>query len=654
MSGSLIYTLLLNASASSSGTVSVWLSELKLTGETVVISGTNTSDTVFLNNRTQTNVLGTLAPIDYEFLPGSAIQLNVLVTMPSSVKPFLAWDMPASLTTHLLPTSVKIPFLNPTQAEIGLQTSQPRYGINGTIVQTNDNCQCANVRIVGTLTDAIGVYRLTGSLIITAPNGTVTQVQGVATSDYSLTFSFNATLTVGYWRVTLHLLDSDGNNYLWNYGIWVASFYEVSFHVVDQSNESLQDAVLEVNDTIGQASCRASACPWNATSDSAGKASLLLPSTEIVGLLNLTVTWDGGSFATEIHVPPASQFVPVPVYHFGIQPLMGEVVPLPSAHVELWSFNRPIATNTTGIDGVARFREFAGYYSAQVDYLASEANCNVTANSSIVITCAVPVPNWVMMTAAVVVIAAAAAVAALFVRRTTKLQRVGFSYFNELTMGGLPDSCFVVVTGSAGSGKSVLLESLASEHLKEGVGAVYVTNVDFPSKIREHMTGLGMPEEAAKTGRLVFVDSYSAISGTNTSERFSVSSHTDLTGLGLMITKCLEELGSKVDLYLDSAGPMLSSLRVNYVLDFLQSTAGKVKANGGKLCVSVGMGIEKGDMTRLEEAADCVIETQVQESRRGQRRRLRIKKLRGKPYVDKWINFRIESGKGIVFSVRKK
>jgi KaiC/GvpD/RAD55 family RecA-like ATPase len=99
---------------------------------------------------------------------------------------------------------------------------------------------------------------------------------------------------------------------------------------------------------------------------------------------------------------------------------------------------------------------------------------------------------------------------------------------------------------------------------------------------------------------------------------------------------------------------MLSSLRVNYVLDFLQSTAGKVKANGGKLCVSVGMGVEKGDMNRLEEAADCVIETQVQESRRGQRRRLRIKKLRGKPYVDKWINFRIESEKGIVFSVRKK
>jgi KaiC/GvpD/RAD55 family RecA-like ATPase len=649
MHGSLIYTLILNASAPSSGIVSVWLSELKLTGETIPVSGTNTSDLVFLNNQTQTVVLGTVVPIDYEFLPGSAIQFNVLVTTHSSIIPYLAWDLPSNLSTHLLPTSVKIPFLNPTQTEMDIQTTQPRYGMNGTIVQTNTNCACAKAKIAATLTDAIGVYRLTGSLITTAPNGTAKQVQGFATSDYSLTYSYNTTLTPGFWSLGLRVLDLDGNSYSWHGGIWSTPFYEVRIHVVDESNESLQDAGLEVNDTIGRGAM------WNATTDSAGNANLLLPFTDIVGPLNLTVTWQGGSFAEEIHVSSVtSLLVRVPVYHFGIRPVMAGIVPLPSVDVELWSGNRTIATNTTGLNGVARFKEFDGNYMARTYYLWSEAECGIVVNSNEVIRCDVTVPNWVTILVAVAAIATVATVTMLFVRRRTKLQPAGFSYFNELTMGGLPDACFVIVTGNAGSGKSVLLESLASEHLKEGVSCIYVINTDFPSKIREHMATLGMQGQTAKTGRLVFIDSYSAISGTSTNERFYVSSHTDLTGLGLMVTKCVEELGSRVDLYLDSAVPILSSLRVGYMLDFLQSTAGKVKANGGKLCVSVGIGTEKGDMTKLEEAADCIIETHVQESRRGQRRRLRIKKLRGKAYIDKWINFRIESGKGIVFFVRKK
>lgn len=646
MHGSLIYTLILNASAPSSGIVSVWLSELKLTGETVPVGGTNASNSVFLNNQTQTVVLGTIIPIDYEFVPGSAIQLNVLVATHSSVIPYLVWGLPTNLSAHLLPTSVKIPFLNPTQAEIDIQTTQPRYGINGTIMQANANCVCAKAKISATLTDAIGVYRLTGSLIMTAPNGTTRQVRGFAASDYSLTYSYDTTLTPGFWSVDLHQLDPDGNSYSRGSGIWVTLFYEARIHVVDGSNESLQDAGLEVNDTIGQGTM------WNATTDSAGNANLLLPSTDIVSPLNLTVTWQGGSFAEEIHVSSAtSLLVRVPVYHFGIRPVMAGVVPLPSVDVELWSRNKTIATNTTGLDGVARFKEFDGNYGARIYYLWNEAECIIVVNSNEVILCDVPVPNWVTILVAIAAIATVVTVIALFVRRRTKLQPAGFSYFDELTMGGLPDACFVIVTGNAGSGKSVLLESLASEHIKKGVDCVYVANTDFPSKIREHMATLGMQEQTAKTGRLVFIDSYSAISGTPTTERFHVSSHTDLTSLGFLITKCLEELGSGTDIYLDSATPILSSLRVDFVLNFLQSVAGKAKANGGKLCVTLGMGVDKTDITKFEEAADCTIETQVQESKTRQRRKMRVKKLRGKGYIDRWISFQIESGKGIVFFV---
>jgi len=122
----------------------------------------------------------------------------------------------------------------------------------------------------------------------------------------------------------------------------------------------------------------------------------------------------------------------------------------------------------------------------------------------------------------------------------------------------------------------------------------------------------------------------------------------------LNISKCLEKSGPKADVYLDSLNPMLSALRIEYVLSFLQSVAAKVKANDGKLCATVGTGIERSELMKLEEVTDCVIETQLQDLKKGQRRRLRIRKLRGKPYVDRWVDFQLESGTGIVFFSRTK
>jgi archaellum biogenesis ATPase FlaH len=122
----------------------------------------------------------------------------------------------------------------------------------------------------------------------------------------------------------------------------------------------------------------------------------------------------------------------------------------------------------------------------------------------------------------------------------------------------------------------------------------------------------------------------------------------------MRISKCLDELGLGTDIYFDSIMPLLAALRTDYLLNFLQSIAAKVKANEGRLCVTVGTALSKDDLVKLEEASDCVIETQLQESGRGQRRKLRVKKLRGKPYIDKWVNFQVETGKGIVFLTRTR
>jgi KaiC/GvpD/RAD55 family RecA-like ATPase len=240
-------------------------------------------------------------------------------------------------------------------------------------------------------------------------------------------------------------------------------------------------------------------------------------------------------------------------------------------------------------------------------------------------------------------------------RKRGKLHPTGFSYFDELTHGGIPEACFTVIAGNSGSGKTVLLNSLAAQHLASGA-SIYVTNTDYPDQIRESMLKLGVgDEEVVKNARrLICIDAYSAVGGSASTEEFSVSSHTDLTHLGMIISKSLQTAGNDADVYIDSLNPLISVLRIDYLINFLQTMAARVKANNGRLCVTVGTGIEERDLTKLEESADCVVETQLHESGGGQQRRLRVKKLRGKPYNDRWTRFRVEEGKGIVFLTHKK
>ena len=197
------------------------------------------------------------------------------------------------------------------------------------------------------------------------------------------------------------------------------------------------------------------------------------------------------------------------------------------------------------------------------------------------------------------------------------------------------------------------MESLVAKHLTDNKGCVYVTNSEYPSEVRKHMLGLGIPDSLVNSSKLLFIDSYSAMSGLDSTEEFQVPSHTDLTALSMEITKCLERLGPQTDVYLDSATITLNSLRADYLLTFLQSIAGKVKSTSGKLVVTLGTGIDKLDIMKLEENSDCVIETELQDSSRGQTRRLRIKKLRDSSYNDRWTLFRIETGKGIIFLTQR-
>jgi len=638
INGSVITVVDLHATSYLSGTLITHLWDKQGTGQRVLIPSTNLTTPITLTNRSQVVPIG-VGPIEYEFKQGSMIQLDVLVLSSSpKTTPYLCWD--GSPQKTFIPTSVRLTVVDPTRATIDFVPKQKDF--KQIIRCDNPPCPCS---VSANVTDAFGISRLSVSATLTGPNRTLV-IRPSQSSTYSQLYTYNATLGLGQWNMTVRTLDTSGNSDSFNDGIWITPYIPVQVNVVDQSGDTLANATVRI-------SFRGSSVS-NLTSPS-GSVNFQLPSYQIVGPLNLTVAWQNVTIGPQ-PLNESSFTVRLPVYNFQMKTMLYGAIPLPNAKVSLLEGVTTIAKTTTGWDGIARFSKIpGGNYTVSVEYLAYQNETTLSVNPTVsdkTVTVNLPVPPYFSYIALSTIILVAATSAIFLIRRRSLLYPYDFTYLDGLTSGGIPDSSFTVIVGNAGSGKTVFLESLAAKHLTKGQGCVYIANSEYPAEIRTHMLTLGIAESLVNSGKLLFIDSYSAISGIESAEEFHVSSHTDLTSLSVEVTKCLERLGSQSDVYIDSATTMLNSLRGDYLLTFLQSIAGKVKASGGKLVLTIGTGIEKTDMVKFEETADCVLETQLQESKGGQKRRFRVKKLRGKPYIDRWTLFRIESGKGVVFLAR--
>jgi len=639
--GAITFTIYVQATSALIGDLVVELLEQKSSGAELPVSGAEIDSPVSLNTQAIPVTLG-VGTIDYEFSSGSSIILRVTVNrLSSSGVPYLAWDSPAT------PTNLRIPTINAIQAHLTYSSTSLMFN---KILQSDQNGN-ANVTFVTNVTDAIGSYPLSANaqLVLSTTNGTtktLAPIQLASSQPYTSIFSTNATLSAGAWQVKLLLRDVSGTSYEFDDTFWVAPFYPVKFNVVDSSGVGINNMTVSI--TAGQAL-------WTNHTDQFGLTTFELPSSAIVGPVNLTISRNSVLFQNST-LDVESQttiFIRLRIYEVNLR-ITVSGLPMPDGRIELLQNGHIVAQGTTDTYGNISFAQIpAGNYTIQVHYLFNdfETPLNVATNQAITIE--VPFPHEKLLLAILFVLIGSLTTVGL-VRKKRHTFPVPFSYFNELTSNGLPATCFTVIAGNSGSGKTALLESIAGEHLRSA-GCVYITNSDFPSKIRENMTNLGvLPADAAEEKKILFVDAYAALGGAQSKEEFHISSPTDLTGLGLQISRCLERLGSETDVYLDSLNPFINALRMDYLLNFLQSIAAKVKANGGKLCVTVGTAIEKPDLTKLEENSDCVIETQLQEIGKGQRRRLRIKKLRAKSYIDKWTRFQIESGKGIIFLVTRK
>ncbi len=238
----------------------------------------------------------------------------------------------------------------------------------------------------------------------------------------------------------------------------------------------------------------------------------------------------------------------------------------------------------------------------------------------------------------------------------------GFEFFNELTAGGIPDAYSVMIIGDAGSGKSVLSQQLAYEHLKQGKSCVYVTYDIFPSEVRQNLKSFNWnASRYEKKGTFILVDCYSSIAGLDSEEKYHIEQPFALSDLGITISTAMDEIKHKsTRMFLDSTTPLFARVDASKVTEFLQDRSARIKGDKGVFLFTVGKGtVPSSSMQRLEEIVDCIIDLNVYEEKGKTKKRMRVRKMRGQKVTDTWIPFKIEFKKGITFlppkgMVRKK
>ncbi len=586
-----------------------------------------------------TSVNGTLEP-------SSALQFRFTYTpVDSEAKVQLLWN---DVNT---PTQVVVPCVDHISTDFSVVdqygNSVSAFNANQTGEKTGVWIRLAAVNPFG-LYDfksvTVGVTNSTGAAII---DNKAMFLQSSESSFYSGTYVFNTSFPVGTYSAVVTILDQSGNAYHVSRTFLISYFYVLQFRLADEEKAPL----LEANYTISSNSIVYAAGRTNAS----GWATEQLPSSEVVGAYDIVILWKDTRLdvasamnlirPTTLHLTPSVYRVKVRCVVYG--------VPLSGISVHLSSDSNIVADATTGIDGSATFYQIpSGEYVITVNYLSYQHQTRILVEESYETLIALEIPYLGRIPYLAMLVAAIVAIGVFFKRRR-KLHTANVSVLDSLVEGGLPPSATIMILGASASGKTILAETLMHASLSRGKPCVFVATMQFPSEIRKEMSGLGLEVgEYEKNRRAAFVDCYSAAAGKVSDESYSVPSITDLTRLGTELSKCLESFGSGTELFLDSLAPWVAALKPEFIVSFLHATGAKVKAEQGRFYFTVGTSIDKELLTKIDEASDGVIELRIMETEREPRRRLRIRKVRGRKHSTRWLDFSIAEGKGIVFHVR--
>lgn len=219
----------------------------------------------------------------------------------------------------------------------------------------------------------------------------------------------------------------------------------------------------------------------------------------------------------------------------------------------------------------------------------------------------------------------------------------------------MPDSYGLIITGPAGAGKTPSFHAWSDFYLRNGRPIVLFAFDDFPSNIRTAFSDYYQQKlpEYERGGLVTIVDCYSSIAGVPSQEKHALKNRADLNELSLLISDLLNEkakLGN-AKFIIDSVTPLFTYKEPQVVVQFLASTAVKVKAKGAALAVSLTSGtVNDETFRRLETLMDFALEIRVVEEEGRKKRLMRFVKARGQRIYEDWVPIYI-GGKTISIDV---
>ena len=226
--------------------------------------------------------------------------------------------------------------------------------------------------------------------------------------------------------------------------------------------------------------------------------------------------------------------------------------------------------------------------------------------------------------------------------------RTGIDGFDFIAYGGLPKGRTTLVTGTAGSAKTVFAAQFLAEGIKKfGESGVFITFEESPEDIRRNMLGFGWNIESWEAeGKWAFVDA-----SPEPDQESIVTGGYDLGALLVRIEHAISKLGAK-RISMDSLGAIFSQFADSAtVRTELFRISSAIKRLGVTALMTAECTQDYSEITRFgveEFVADNVVilRNSLEEEKR--RRTMEILKFRGTMHQKGEYPFTVLPGEGII------
>ena len=580
-----------------------------------------------------------LGPADYVASSGSTLLLEIRFSPNAASPVMLLWDNPSTSTRLLLDVETT-PIIDLEVTDISGRTS--------TVFPENDTNMVRLVARVSIQDPFSGINIRTALLTVTNSSGfpfvkdTPMNLTSQTETPFRLEYVLPIAIPPGHFNLTVGVGDVARRVFTISRHITVTSFHTFVVTLLDCKRRALSgvNISLSVGDQLID----------EVITDSEGMATSRVPSSLAVGSLTLLVKKNGLvvlSKAIEVRSDLALQLeVPLCDWDIAVRLQLFDT-PVAGAQVSLYLNGTSVASSSSDQNGIAHFAATPlGNYEIRVASLTGiEHFSNVThsadqGGTTLKLSVVSEVPTstlLVLVSVAIVVIFGAFAVSR---RRRTR----GYKNAAELLGGAIPERAVMVVVGASGSGKSLLMQNILADSLQLGRRCIYVSNSELPSKIRDQLTRMGVNvRDDEHENKLRFIDAYSGEAGARSSEIHAVSSPRDLTGLGIQITSCIEELAGTADVFFDALTRIVESGDPTRALEFIHYYGARTTKTGGTFVYATTAAIGGELLSKLEEASDCVVQIEKMSGKGRIRGRLLVEKARGLEHEQDWVGFKITS-----------